>query len=343
MPRETSFLNERPMVNEGDFTIGWKRKTGRQIFNMRTIGGFNQIPVIIHSSYILGNAQVKADSEPPLDLNQLTEALIVDGTLVILKPERGDKEREPEFLTNILTAMPTFVVHVLEKADKDGNKVTREWRRINGRWNFTDWIHHGSDDAEKIGSGSIDEERIYVFPNGIGILATSYDTMYRLEEIRLRVRKGTNEAITLIVSGYGGDVQQTEEAMSDPTKTKLIVPKTVAVDFINTTAAVDQFLADGKDLLPNFWKLVRLIEVGDNLDISGIARRLIMQPMLQYITSNQKKIAKIYKDWGYDIQFDSVPTMSIDERTQELELLKQLRDAQAITPEEFNERAKKLA
>ena len=341
-PREASFLDERPMVG-GNYEIKWPRLTGRAVYESRTISGLNRIPVIIHSSYIVGQAQMPEDTEPPLDLDELTEALIVDGTLVILKPEENKRDVEsPEYLSNIIEAWPDKVVQRLEKTDDAGNIVVRVWTKVPNGWHFNDWIKYGDDNQSRIKSGTIAGDRIYIFINGNGILAPAYDTMYRLEEIKLRVRRATNTAITMIIGGYAGDIRQAEDAFDDEDATNLVTPKQVSVDYLGTTAAVDQFLADSRDLLPMYWKQVRIIEVSDSADISGIARRIIMQPMLQYINSMRKKITKIYADWEYEVDFDPMPTMTVEERQQELALLTQLRDAQAIKPEEFSRRAAKL-
>ena len=343
MPRDASFLDERPMVG-GNYEITWPRLTGRQIFDSRTISGLNRIPVIIHSSYIVGQAQMPDGAVLPFSIDKLTESLIVDGTIVILKPDPKKNPDTPvEFLTNILEATPSYVVQELEQLTGDGQRVVREWRKITDGWKYSDWTNYKRTNQEQIASGTISADRIYIFVNGNGILAPAYDTMYRLEEIRLRVRKGSNAAITMIVTGFTGDFRQAQEVFGDEDLDKIAVPKSATVEFMSTTAAVDQFLLDSKDLLPNYWKLTRLIEVSDSSKISGIARRLIMQPMLQYITSNQKKIVKIYRDWGFDIEFDTIPTMTVDERAGEFALLKSLRDSGAITPEQFKEKAARLA
>ena len=340
MPRELNFMNEKLMVG-GNYEISWPRKTGREIYNSRTISGLNKIPIIIHSSYILGNARVDDEDEPPLDLQQLTESLIIDGTIVILKPDVNEEDKEPEFLTDIITALPDLVVQK-QPANEDGYPVMRVWKKEGEKWAWIDYIHYGTVGEASIDDGEIKGDRLYIFINGIGVLAPAYDTLYRLEEIRLRIRTFSNRAVMMVVSGFTGDMKQTEDAVKDEDATTLFIPRAAAVDFMGTTAAVDQFLRDSDALLPLYWKLTRLIEVGDSLNVSGVARRLIMQPMLYYIQSNMKKVKKIYSDWGYEITFDTIPILSIDERRAEFELLKSMRDSGSIDQEDFDRRVEKL-
>ena len=85
------------------------------------------------------------------------------------------------------------------------------------------------------------------------------------------------------------------------------------------------------------------IVASDDQGESGVARRLKMMPVLQFVRNTRSKIQTIYDaNGGIVIEFDKVQVATIDERSKEYELLKQARTDGAITPDEFNEKVSNL-
>ena len=184
---------------------------------------------------------------------------------------------------------------------------------------------------------------ITVYLNGVGILYPAQYTFRRLEEIEAKVRTATNNAIQVIVAGWTGNWSQFSAAMSDDDARGIAVPKRVDIHELGSTAVVDQYLNDFSNLLPLYRKRVHMVELDDTSGASGVARRLVMAPMLNYVQTTRSQVKEIYKEaFAINLKFDKIITSTVAERQQELELLTSLRDAGSITPDEFKERSRSL-
>jgi hypothetical protein len=325
----------------------WPWKPGRDIYQERSLTGLNKVPVRSHEAYVLGGLQMATESMP-LPIKRLTEGLIVDGTIVIEKIHApGGDIVESKFLTGILEARPEFVLQKLPGLSKNGRVVHREFVLENTTWTVTDYEDYErakatGESPERVAQTEIPKDDLYVYPNGIGIIAEAQDTFKRLEEIERKVRRTTNKAVQIIIAGHVGDVEQAKEAVSDEDSDTVLFPDDVEVKLVASTALVDQFHSDFNTLMPLYNIMTNMVAYEDSANESGYARRLRMAPMLYYIKDLRGIIVEIMKDHGTTVEFDRIVVTTVDERLSEVNFLREIHNDGAIDRDELLDRERKL-
>lgn len=340
-----------PKDKQGDkFNPNWEILTGRTLFEMYMITGLNRVPVISHSSYILGGVSVPENAELPFPLDQVTEGLIVDGSIVIerFQDKNGKQTAPQEFLKGIIEASESKVVQLLKNKTDSSEIVHRIFtKNPQGNWNVVDVTNFGKTSQKAIPATAQEKnaDSLFVFPNGVGIIQPAQYTLRRLEEIESRVRKVTNNAVQLIIKGYTGNRQQTRNELEQESD-KLLVPKGVEILTVGSTNLVDQFHADYRILLPNLMMQYSMLIMEDSASESGVARRMRMQPMLFYIKTQQDNLKKIYANNPFakpiEVKFDRVVTIPPEEAQKQYDLLVAMKNDGVITQEDFQTRASKL-
>jgi len=328
----------------GDDSFPWTRVTSRAIFESDSLTSLNDIPVVVHGSFITAGNRDMDDTELPIPLDELTEAAIVDSTLVIRQLGIGEKA---EILTGIKPPIARDRIVQDTGMITDRNEpVTRVWTLNGPKWDWIDYTKYGLKDGQaEIAKSTegISKKLFHVFMNGAGIFWKPQFTYKRLEEIEEETRDITGQTKIAIISGYAGDLNQLSSAVRDKKKRYLNVGKDVTIALQTATAAVDQLETNFRRLYPLYLKDIHMIELDDSSTASGVARRLVMQPMLSYIQNKRQDIIEVYQALGVaDFEFDKIVTLTTEERAAEYAFLKQLRDDMVITPEEFKIRAAKL-
>lgn len=345
MPREFNFMNETVTPLGKETQMPWDKTTGRVVFKSDSITGLNKIPVKVLGSFIQGGAELSTD-EPPFELVDLTENLLVDGTIVIMTVDTP-MGAEYIFLTGVILATKIKFVQQLEHFTSDGKVVHRVWVLAGDRWVWSDVTNIGTNDEKVIDSTEVGVAagNMFVFPNKKGILYDAQFTYQRLEEIERKVRKASNSAVSMIIKGYVGMMNQLYNSLStsgDNEYNALLTPSGVTVEFPKTTAVVDQLHADFTLLLPGYFKQTNLVDMDDSGVVSGKARRLMMQQTLEFTRLTRLQIEKIYKNYGIGVTFDSIPTMDADEKLKEIDVLDALFERKGIDKKEYKRRLKKL-
>ncbi len=341
------------LVNFGnDFKPVWPILTGRELFNHFMISGLNRTPVTHHMSYILGGRTVEENEELPFSIDKTTEVLIVDGTVVIerFQDEDGNETSPTVFLTNIVFATDRKVIRKIPDQNFEGQTVFVIYTLLpNGFWEVVHVVNLGAETQAVIpGShGEKNPDSFFVFPNSNGLLYDAQYTLNRLEEIKQRIRKVTNNTVTLIFSGFGGNLQQAKNAVNDEGSDKLFMPSGVTAQTVATNNVVEQLMLDWVSLLKQYMLEMNMTDFELSAQESGIARRMRIQPMLFYVRRQRQNLKAIYKmqpftgEGGIEIEFDSMLTSSPEERQAELNLLIAERDAGILDQDEFIAKGKK--
>lgn len=346
MPQEIDTQKIKIFEIEGDEFPNWPLVTGRKMFESRSITGLNKIPIGVHKSLILSDTDAY-EQELPFPIDQAVEGIIVDGTVIVefFRDKSGAEMAPPEFLTNIVEASRDRVVRRVG-VTTDGKIIHRIYRLEGDTWQFEDVTGYKTDEQAVIAGSQLQKNKdsLYIFINGNGILYDAQDTYRRLEEIERRVRKVTNNAVAMIISGWGGNLVQAQEELNSGSD-KIIIPRAVEITLVASTQLTDQFHADYEKLLRNYFILVNVTLFDESTVESGVSRRYRMAPMLHYVRDVQRLTTKLYKEspvGGLDIKFGRLITSTPEERKAELELLDSLKARGVITDAEYKVLARKL-
>lgn len=346
MVREFNPLSESitPLGNHGD--IPWEKTTGREIYELDSITGLNKTPVKVLGSFILGGHSLDPSDDPPFTAVDLVKYLLIDGTIVIQTIETPTG-KEHIFLHGVMFATKSKFIQAIPDFTKDGKRLHRIWTIEGDRWMWQDVTGFGTDKETVIDSTDtgIAADNMFVFPNDKGILYDAQFTYRRLEEIERKVRKASNSAVSLILTGYTGMLAQLYTALAETGNDDsgiLVVPQGTGFDFPKTTAVVDQLHKDFIMLLPGYFKQTNLVEFDDSSNMSGKSRKLLMQQTLEFTRLSRNQIEDIYNHWSITVTFDSLPTLDADEKMKELNFLKVLKEDGVLNITEYKRRALKL-
>jgi hypothetical protein len=301
--------------------------------------------VVVHQSYVENGFRYEGDQPLPVKLHNLTEALIVDGTIVILLSQAGGPG---EILKGIHPgASQEFVVQDTGMRQRLTKKsITREWTRKGSVWHWKDYTDYGTDMKAIVAESNsgISDQLFIVYENGPGLFYKPQFLFRRLEEIEEDTRAITRKLKIMIVAGYTGqDLNKTTNTLGDERNKILQFPQKVDVYYPTSTAAVDQLQTNHERLIALFWKNVHMVELDDSSQASGVARRLVMKPMLNYVTQIRDSVTEIFEMFGVkEYSFDRIVTSTVQERRDELALLMELRNANVIDQPTFELKASQL-
>jgi len=310
--------------------------TGREIYTELSYTGLNKSPIVKLQAFIL--AGLVETGNPPWPVPEMSERLLVDGTVVWYEPEG--------FIYDIYDATRNRILARIR--DEDGKIIhdkRRRFERVGEKWSITDedykdgkWVVH-----RNYGDIPDDPTIILVHPNNLGLLFPVQNIYHRLEEIQKILRaESTGAKRKSIISGFAGDVKQLDEAMRSD-RSVINIPGNVTVTHPAATAIVTQLLEEKNDLLIQYNENTMNYISGEGSEMSGVSRRLMMAPMLQFVKGMRKQLREIYERYVVTLEFDKVQVQTIDERQAQYNMLKLMRDDQVITREEFKERAIELA
>ena len=338
------YLGEPINFDSGNAPYG-EKESGRYIFDINSITGLNQIPVISHQSYITAGASFDGDPEVlPVKLDDLVEGLIVDGTVVINRSV--DPEGTGEIMTGIIPGTtPERIVQDTGLVDFENRRITRVYVLEGEVWQWKEYVYW-QDPKQRMEIGhstkGIAKEYIYVYMNGAGLLYEAQYTFRRLEEIEKDTRSVTRQLKIMIVAGFTGDMDTATSALNDNERKILKVPKKVEVYFPTSTAVVDQLETNFQRLVALYFKRVNMVHMDDSSEASGVARRLVMAPMLNYIDATRTKVEEIYEHYDVKVTFDRIVTMTVEERKGEIDIVDALFEKGVYTLEQRNDKLEAL-
>ena len=207
--------------------------------------------------------------------------------------------------------------------DKDGHitNVKRVWQKTEKDWLVRDVENYGMTGEIVKDTNRYPLDAFHPYPAGKGLLYWNQYTYRRIEEIEQSIRQQTGKAgLSIILTGYMGDIDQARKAFA--TGSEIVhVPGNPTITRVGSTGTTDQLMSNGDQMMRLFLKNTHQIEISETANISGVARRLAMTPMLHYIKLKQKQIKAIYEVLGYDLSLHGINIMTPAERAAELDFL----------------------
>lgn len=363
MPREMNALAETVTaitMNEDSESL---LRTGRQIYEFVSRTALNRSSISDLQSFILAGVQADPVSKMPFPIEDTSERLLVDGSLAyniendewidditsmkLKRVKGGDASQDVDALPELESG--TFTTLVLDKITNEPRHKFRMLYELEGEtWTITlqefvdgEWItaKKAKDDETTVEAS---KDQIFAFENGRGLLYWAQRVFFRLEEIQSTTKFMTSQRmLKQMIFGYAGDIDKAKAALGGPDPT-IFLPRGTTVQTATGSGIIDSLLKQG-DKLEDYWrKAMKDTIAADDSAESGVARRLKMMPMLQFVRVTRRQLELIYGGFGVKLTFDKVRVQTVDERAAEYNLLKQMRLDGVITDDEFNRAAKDL-
>jgi hypothetical protein len=338
--------------------------TGRQMFNTLSITGLNRTPETILSAFITTDfkAEIKnkehADpvnpENPVISVDEMTEYLLVDGSFVIQElPEPNADGDKWIFMKDVVNTpkVPIQLNMFWSKVRKDDGDIKSDTMRLFRRENFdSEWIveditNPDASNSRVVKTIKFPSKAFYPWANKLhpfGILFPNQNTWKRLEEVEEQIRSQTGPAsLSLIVTGYVGDIDQAKQQMSSGARI-VFVPGSAQITRVASNNVADQLMSDSDRLMALYFKNTNVANVEGSENISGVSRRLLMTPMLSEVNKQRAMIKEIYSFFDIGASFGGVQLMGADEKIKELDALARALADKVITEEEFTQRARPL-
>ena len=339
-----------------------KKTTGRNIYDLISWTDLNRSPIETLQSHILrGTTLLPEDETPFMSPKELSETLLVDGSMVLYGDGVDYDLLEDTIVytkwlaTQVLkmngrqSIVRVFEIVSPEEGQERINWSIRTYSGFNLNKKYTKkkmakYISSLPDDQIVDGESYIVPfEAIYIWENGRGILFYNQKMFLSLEGLEHSIDDQTKSDNTkTIISGYQGSSEQLKREFKEAGKLLQIPGEGVKVIELADSGMVavltDRFYKKKKDFL----ETCRVIHMADAFNMAGLARRLLMTHMLHHIDEIQEMMVEIYADFGMTMSFDQSVLMDIDEKFKELEFLDKQRERGNIDDAEYEKRSRKL-
>jgi len=303
--------------------------TGREIFEEQSYTGLNKSTPEILEAFIAGDSELKATSAtewPEIPIEKMSEQLLVDGSFALRLIPEGEDEKYL-FLRDCYVIKKNLVLQHIrnDKGAITGN--TRVYMKTATGWTVRDYEAYGTQDQKLIADwGEYPLEAFIAYPYGKGILEPNRKTYQRIEEIEDSIRMQTGPAsLSLVVSGYVGDVKKAQETLKAGAQI-IYIPGNATITRVASNNTADQLMREGDKLIQLWFKNTHVVEISETATMSGVARRLAMTPMLHYIKLIRRALDDIYEMIGYEVDFGGIGILTPLEIGEELDMLKRGRD-----------------
>lgn len=314
---------------------------GRDIFNHVSDTGLARSPVDDLVSYTLGGLRVDG-AEPPIAVEELCYALVVDGSAVIAGPQSGAAYLWPDTYCPNETTIHRYI------RDKDGclelvapngdmehiysTPVFTRWELGEGGWAETIETRNQSGEVEVKRGASLPADALQAIPNGRGNLYWAQRVWFRMEEIQHDWRNlmtGGNLKTWLFANNPGDD---------DSLHTAIVSAKSVVaipdgggrLDRPVSTAPSDSLRAEYEQKREDWFAALNTIEQDSPNRPVAEDRVLRMKATTQFVRRIRTLLETIYAEWGVKLAFDRLIVQTADERLKEAELITLVQPADKI-------------
>ena len=329
------------------------QRLGRDVYEDISLTLKNRSLIDDLVSLVISGAETDPE-EPPVNLEELANHLLVDGNLVIdtLDPAA------PEFLSDAHAAKKgTWVQYARD--GRTGSMFLRT-RNNNVEWVYTEpmreyrlmdgpqgngwyaWQLHFdargkqreptpttmeeaypevelyAGDQEQL---YVEEARYIVHPSHRGILYYAQHVYNRIEEIAMtmrRVGKGVN--LLPIISGYTGPTSEAQAAM-DTAVHAILFRGPISVDRVISDAVVRQLAMESQELSRDLTDALNVVEKDTPDRPVARDRELRMRVMLQFVKAVRRQMKAVLSRFGCKVNFAEIVVTSAQERGQEMDLL----------------------
>ena len=349
MPQERTLADSilTPAYKEREFKI----VPGREIYNEMSLTAINRSVIESLTAFITGEASLDKKGGtmwPEIPPDDMCNYFLVDGSFAlrfISDAEMAKNEKldhQYEFLKDLVEVHRRLVVQ--KGRDKEG-KLTDEmrvWQMTAKDWVVRDIKNYGQEGEQVMATNRYPLDAFLPYPNHQGILFWNQYTYRRIEEIEQSIRTQTGKAsLSIILTGYMGDIKQARDAFANPGEV-IHLPGNPTVTKVTSTGTVDQLTSNGDKFMRLFLKNTHQIEISETANISGVARRLAMTPMLHYIKLVQRQITEVYEKLGYEIGLHGLRITTPEERAAELDFLDRGLREKHLDPDQYETMARSL-
>lgn len=328
---------------------------GRDIYNQRSMTGQNRSPVQDLINYAVSGVE----SELPIDIDTICEALIVDGSLVVMFP--AEEDGQVELIKDVYVPSPDRIIKYLraddgslelEIANNDMSRlIAAKWVEMRLEGNV--WTQHlfqwAGETAEEIlpeegeeALPSIPADMIFAFPNGRGNLYWAQDIYQRLQE-NAQTQRETLSGVNLLPVAIGDFGDQAAISTALDTAQRLIVlpgDGTIERSVANNVAGLlqDEAAQRRRDWLDS----LNVVEQDSPDRPVASDRSMRMGAMKRYLLRLRRDMRKVYAGLGVteELNFDKLVIDSGKERLDEKLLLDSIKAD--IGAEEYTTRVKML-
>jgi hypothetical protein len=320
---------------------------GRKIFEEMSITGLNRSPIEILTAFITAESDIDGSSPiwPEIPLAKICEYVLVDGSFALrYTGDTADlKADEPYvFLKDCVEIHRNLIIQKLRNDNGVITDIVREYTREGDMWTVRDIRGYGTQHAQVVAIESYPADMLIAYPYGKGLLYPNQKTYRRLEEIEESIRKQTGPAsLSLIVTGYTGDWRKAHNTFSQGASI-IGIPGNVDVHRVAANNTTQDLIQDRNGLYSLFIDNMHLIKVSETAAISGRARIIAMRPMLSYVSTIRMVLDEIYALLGYTIEWGGIDVREIAELSAELDFLDKGLNAQILSIEEHQVKARAL-
>lgn len=337
------------------------RTSGRNVYESLTRTNLNRTPIGTLQAHILKGALLLPEDETPfMTPKELSEALLVDGSMVLL----GDGV-DFILLEDTIVFSKWLAIQVIK--EKGDNSIVRVFSTVNGEgedvaWKITTYSgfnlnkkfkKSNTEKLEKYINGLPEQnimeemivpfETIYIWENGRGVIFWNQRMFFRLEDIDLSIGVQTKaDNIKTIMSGFQGDTDQLHAEWARSGSLFAVPGDRVTTVQLANSGMVGELSKQFYNKKKDYYEAVRVIHFSDAFNMSGTARRVLLTHMIHHIDFIQKQMKDIYADFGFKIKFDVGVFLELQERLDEYEFLIKLFNNDDIDKAEFDIRVKKL-
>ena len=336
--------------------LEYPTRIGRDVYNRVSMTIQARSPIDDLTSLIISGATSVAEKPPPLKLETVTNALLVDGSLAIQNPKGN-----PELMADVFCPDDKTVIRYTRAENGSllfnlwNEDVERVWTPIMTRFFLEDdkWF---AKVVETSGTNStetdlmdpanpeikwtVPKDQLMAHPNGRGILYYAQHAYNRIEEIARDMRR-TMRGLNLlpIISGNVGNATQARNAILEA-EHAIIFPGEVSVDRVISESVVRQLVSESEQRQADYRDALNVIEKDTANRPVARDRELRMRVMLEFVANTRAQLIMIYAALGVKLEFSRIIVMSAAERLQELDLLDRI--AGEVSTEELKRRKLQL-
>jgi hypothetical protein len=310
----------------GEFPI----MLGRDIFNHVSDTGLARSPVDDLVSYTLGGLRV--EGVPPIAVEEMCYALVVDGSAVIVGPNTGAAYLWSDTYCPNENTIHRYVRNgegCLELVAPNGDMdaiysvpVFTYWTKGENGWQETIETRNQSGQVEVKQGGNVPAEALQAIPNGRGNLYWAQRVWMRMEELKRDWRASmTGAALKMFLFANNTDQDSLSEAVYSSTTLVNIPDSGGRLDRPVSTAPSDSMRTEYEQLREDWFAALNTIEQdGANRPVAE-DRILRMKATTQFVRRVRSLLEFIYAPFGVTLSFDRLIVQTADERLKEAELI----------------------
>lgn len=330
-------------------------RSGRAVYDEKTIAGYNQLPVDENTAYIIRGAKGNLAALPVgISLADQAKAYQLDGGIVAVNIANIGWELQ----TYLVECTPRRVVqdYTTKLRADHVESVTQVWRlfelQADGSWLASEIRNYGTPSAVTQGEPVvIPKGAMICVPNEMnpsGILEPAQRKFHRIEEIYRALQGNMNPStVSTILSGLVANIQKAINNLNRGSRF-VGIPGNIQVHKVGDSGIGAQLLAELEQLIPDYFRMMKVSATIDSLErVSGVAVALTLTPQMEFIEQAREKLIEACRLFNVTVRFPRLVTDSAEQREIKLRNLIAASDrltliGNPLTPEEEGELIREL-